>query len=239
MVQSVSSNGGTTTSPMQGSCPDLRGAMVDEVRHHRVAPAAQPKSCPMCGKIDGAAVGEVPLQVGEVRDGILRVGAADEREHRHAAGRGERPERARLGALRDGGAAPAGTPRSSRSCSCRSPCPTAPSHRARPGLVAPDRRAHTPRPTSRSPGPLARGVRSRPSRRGRRRADRDCRVHVEQHLVHDGGELVARHAVHRVGVPCLHELAELALPVRERLPASGLRGADFASWSRARWALTA
>ena len=33
-----------------------------------------------------AAVGEVLLQVGEVRDGVLRVGAAHEGEHRHTAG---------------------------------------------------------------------------------------------------------------------------------------------------------
>ena len=57
--------------------------------------------------------------------------------------------------------------------------------------------------------------------------DRDGCVHVAQHPVHDGGKLVACHAVNRVGVPCLHELAELALPARERLPAGGLRGAEL------------
>jgi hypothetical protein len=49
-------------------------------------------------------------------------------------------------------------------------------------------------------------------------------LEVEQHGVDDRGELIPAHAVHRVGVPRFHELAELALPVRERLAAVGLRG---------------
>jgi hypothetical protein len=49
--------------------------------------------------------------------------------------------------------------------------------------------------------------------------DRDRLLQVEQHALNDRGELVAGHAVDRLAVPRLHELAELALPVRERLPA--------------------
>ena len=45
--------------------------------------------------------------------------------------------------------------------------------------------------------------------------------------MNDRGELVARHAVHRVGVPRLHERAELALPAREGFPAGGIRGAEL------------
>ncbi len=45
--------------------------------------------------------------------------------------------------------------------------------------------------------------------------------------MHDGGKLVARHAVNGVGIPRLHELAEPALPTRERGTALGLRGAEL------------
>src|SRR6266496_4314975 len=77
------------------------GAAVDEFGHHLVDASADAERVPDVREDHRAAVGEVLLQVGEVRERILRVGAAHEGEHRHAAGRRKPPERVRLGALRD------------------------------------------------------------------------------------------------------------------------------------------
>ena len=70
LVQSVRSNGGTTTAPSHLVMSSaLGGGAVDEVREDRGEAAADAERVPDVREGHGAAIGEVLLRVGEVLDG--------------------------------------------------------------------------------------------------------------------------------------------------------------------------